>query len=143
MRHKQGEATPQMVGMAKQAMLRAYAPYSDFPVGAVLRGANGRLYAGCNVENAAFPQGSCAEASAISAMVMDGERRIVAALVMGGGPELVTPCGGCRQRLHEFAEESTPIHLCDNGGVRRTVTLGELLPLAFGPKNLASDGGQP
>ncbi|HEX2886682.1 cytidine deaminase [Vineibacter terrae] len=125
-----------MIALARQAMVRAHAPYSRFAVGAVLRGANGRLYAGCNVENAAYPEGWCAEASAIAAMVMDGERRIVEALVMGAGEALVTPCGGCRQRLREFATDTLPIHVCGPAGLRRTVTLGELLPLSFGPDNL-------
>lgn len=130
-----------MLDLARAAMGRAYAPYSNFPVGAVVRGANGRLYAGCNVENAAYPQGCCAEASAISAMVADGERRIVEVAVIGGGDALVTPCGGCRQRIREFADDATPIHICGPEGLRRTVTLGELLPLSFGPDNLAPPGG--
>ena len=113
-----------MLDLARRAMDQAYAPYSKFQVGAVVRGANGRLYAGCNVENAAYPQGCCAEASAISAMIVDGER-------------LVTPCGGCRQRLREFARGDTPIHVCGPAGVRKTLTLEALLPLAFGPENLA------
>jgi homotetrameric cytidine deaminase len=87
---------------------------------------------------AAFPLGSCAEASAISAMVMAGERRILEVLVIGKGPALVSPCGGCRQRLYEFADDTTPVHICDSDGLRRTVTLGELLPLSFGPGNLAA-----
>lgn len=126
-----------MLDLARRAMDQAYAPYSKFPVGAVVRGANGRLYAGCNVENAAYPQGCCAEASAISAMVIDGERRIVEVAVIGRGEALVTPCGGCRQRLREFARGDTPIHVCGPEGVRETMTLEALLPLAFGPENLA------
>jgi cytidine deaminase len=131
-----GGPAPDMLDAARRAMHSAYARYSAFPVGAVLRGSNGRIYVGCNVENAAYPLGCCAETSAISAMVMDGERRIVEAVVMGGGDALVTPCGGCRQRLNEFADGSLPIHICGPEGLRRTVTLGELLPLAFGPHNL-------
>ena len=127
-----------MLEQARAAIARAYAPYSRFPVGAVVRGESGALYAGCNVENAAFPLGSCAEASAISAMVLAGERRILEVLVIGKGPALVSPCGGCRQRLHEFAGDATPVHICDADGLRRTVTLGELLPLSFGPGNLAA-----
>jgi cytidine deaminase len=96
--------SPDMLELARAAMARAYAPYSRFAVGAVVRGESGALYAGCNVENAAFPQGSCAEASAISALIMAGERRIIEVLIMGKGPALVPPCGGCRQRLHEFAD---------------------------------------
>lgn len=125
-----------IVAAARAAMARAYAPYSRFKVGAAVRGASGRLYAGCNVENAAYPQGWCAEASAIAAMVMAGETRIVEAAVMGGGDAPCTPCGGCRQKLYEFAGDDLPIHVCGPQGLRRTVTLGELLPLAFGPENL-------
>jgi cytidine deaminase len=134
----------EMIALARKMIDRAYAPYSNFPVAAVLRGANGKLYAGCNVENASFPQGTCAEVAAIAVMVADGERRIVEAVVMGQGDTLIAPCGGCRQHLREFAGETVPIHLCDDGGVRRTVTMGELLPLAFGPDNLIphhDDGG--
>jgi cytidine deaminase len=105
----------------------------------VLRGANGKLYAGCNVENAAYPQGICAEVAAIAVMVSDGERRILEVAVMGERETLITPCGGCRQHLREFAAGTVPVHLCDPTGVRRTVTLGELLPLAFGPDNLRPD----
>ncbi|WP_370151882.1 cytidine deaminase [Ferrovibrio sp.] len=126
----------EMIVLARQIMAKAYAPYSGFPVGAVIRGGNGRLYAGCNVENAAYPQGWCAETSAIAAMVADGERRIAEIVVMGPGRALVTPCGGCRQRLREFATDSLPVHVCGPRGLRRTVSLGELLPLSFGPKNL-------
>ena len=126
-----------MLDLARRAMDQAYAPYSKFQVGAVVRGANGRLYAGCNVENAAYPQGCCAEASAISAMIVDGEREIVEVAVIGRGEALVTPCGGCRQRLREFARGDTPIHVCGPEGVRQTMTLEALLPLAFGPENLA------
>ena len=125
-----------MLTQARRAMEAAYAPYSKFPVGAVVKGANGKLYAGCNVENAAYPQGWCAETSAIAAMIADGETRIVEVAVIGHGAALVTPCGGCRQRLREFADEATPIHVCGPQGLRRTVTLGELLPFSFGPENL-------
>ncbi len=125
-----------IVAAARAARTRAHAPYSGFKVGAALRGESGRLYSGCNVENAAYPQGWCAEASAIAALVLAGERRIVEAAVMGGGPALCTPCGGCRQKLREFAAEDLPIHICGPEGPRRTVSLGELLPLAFGPENL-------
>jgi cytidine deaminase len=128
----------EMIAMARAVMSHAYAPYSGFHVGAVLRGANGKLYAGCNVENAAYPLGTCAEVAAVAVMVADGERRIVEALVMGTGAALIAPCGGCRQHLREFAADIVPIHLCDPAGVQRTVTLGELLPLAFGPDHLAN-----
>jgi cytidine deaminase len=128
----------EMLELARAAMARGYAPYSRFAVGAVVRGESGALYAGCNVENAAFPLGSCAEASAISALIMAGQRRIIEVLVIGEGPALVSPCGGCRQRLREFADDATPVHICDRDGIRRTVTLGELLPLSFGPANLST-----
>ncbi len=125
-----------MTELARQMMSRAHAPYSKFHVGAALKGANGKLYGGCNVENAAYPQGLCAEASAIGVMVADGETKIAEVLVMANGDGLVTPCGGCRQRLREFAGDATPIHICGPEGHRRTVTLGELLPLSFGPDHL-------
>ncbi|HEY5598647.1 MAG TPA: cytidine deaminase [Kiloniellales bacterium] len=125
-----------MLNLARRAMDAAYAPYSKFPVGAVVKGGNGKLYAGCNVENAAYPEGWCAETSAIAAMIADGERRIVEVAVIGPGAALVTPCGGCRQRLREFAGEATPIHICGREGRRQTVTLVELLPSSFGPENL-------
>jgi len=125
-----------MLVAARAAMDKAYAPYSNFQVGAVVRAENHKLYAGCNVENAAYPQGCCAEASAISAMVMDGETVITEVAVMGVGEALVTPCGGCRQRIREFATDDVVIHVCGPEGVRKSVTLGELLPLSFGPENL-------
>ncbi len=109
----------------------AHAPYSHFHVGAAVRTAGGRIFAGANVENASFPEGNCAEASALAAMVATGERRIVEVLVVAAGERLCTPCGGCRQRLCEFGSPDTLVHLCDPGGLRRTVTLGELLPLSF------------
>ena len=129
-------APAEMLVLARTMMSRAYAPYSRFKVGAVLRAADGALYGGCNVENAAYPQGWCAEASAIAAMVGAGRRRIVEAMVIGAGRALVTPCGGCRQKLREFAGDELPIHICGPRGLRQTVTLGSLLPLSFGPHNL-------
>ena len=114
------------------ARAHAHAPYSGFKVGAALRAADGSIHAGCNVENAAFPQGQCAEATAIGTMVAAGAKRIAEILVVADGPETVTPCGGCRQRLVEFADPATPVHLAGPEGVRATVSLGELLPRAFG-----------
>ena len=134
---------PAMLQAARKALARAYAPYSRFAVAAVVRGANGKLYAGCNVENAAYPQGWCAETSAIAAMVIDGEQRITEVAVMGRGRALVTPCGGCRQRLREFAGDATPIHVCGPKGLRRSFTLGELLPASFGPANLGKGRDKP
>ena len=131
-----GDPAQEMIDLARSVMARAYAPYSNFAVGAVLRGHNGKLYAGCNVENAAYPESQCAEASAVSAMILDGEHHIAEVLIMAGGRELVTPCGGCRQRLREFAEDDVPVHLCGPDGLRRTVTLADLLPFSFGPNHL-------
>ncbi|MDQ0392534.1 cytidine deaminase [Labrys monachus] len=121
----------------------AHAPYSRFKVGAAIRGRSGRIYAGCNVENAAFPVGACAEGGAISLMVASGETAIAEILVLGwmdaqpDAPGLTTPCGGCRQRIREFAAPSTPIHIAGPKGLRRSFTLAELLPESFGPDNLA------
>ncbi len=120
-------------------MVRAHAhvPYSGFAVGAAIRGASGRIFAGCNVENAAYPQSQCAEATAIGVMVAAGEREIAEVAVVAGGDVLCTPCGGCRQRLAEFGRPATNVHLGSPDGLRTTTTLGELLPMAFGVENLA------
>ena len=115
---------------------RAYAPYSTFRVGAAVRTASGRVFAGCNVENAAYPQGACAEAGAIMAMVAGGETEIAEVLVITDGDAVSTCCGGCRQRLREFAPLSTPIHVAGREGIRATFTLEQLLPYSFGPENL-------
>ena len=125
-----------LLQLAQRMMLRAHAPYSKFHVGAALRAADGSIHGGCNVENAAYPQGLCAEAGAIAAMVAAGHTRIVECVVLGPGPEVIAPCGGCRQKLREFADDDTPVHLCGPDGLHRTVTLGQLLPLSFGPHHL-------
>jgi cytidine deaminase len=117
----------------------AYAPYSGFPVGAAVRAADGRLYLGCNVENAAYPSGSCAEQNAIGAMIAAGERRIVAIAVLAAGEKPVTPCGACRQRIREFGDGATMVHGGAISGARRAWTLDELLPDAFGPDFLPDD----
>ena len=121
---------------ARDARRNAYAPYSKFEVGAAVMDEQGRVHAGCNVENAAYPQGVCAEAAALSAMVLAGGRRATALLVVGEGPSLVTPCGGCRQKLREFAAPDTPVLVADSDGVQRWFTLEELLPHSFGPEHL-------
>jgi homotetrameric cytidine deaminase len=131
------DADPQLLAMARAAARNAYAPYSDFPVGAAVRTSDGRRYAGANVENAAYPQGQCAEASAIGALVAGGGGTIAEVVVAAPSRELCTPCGGCRQRLREFTPPDAPIHLADMERVRRTTTLAELLPLSFGPEHLA------
>jgi cytidine deaminase len=114
---------------------RAYAPYSALMVGAALRGASGLIYAGCNAENAAYPEGWCAETAAIAQLVAAGERRIAEVCVVSDRDPPATPCGGCRQRLAEFAGPDTPVHVADLGGIRRTMTMAELLPAAFGWKD--------
>lgn len=123
---------------ARAAQAKAHAPYSLFPVGAAVRAASGRIYAGANVENVSFPEGICAEASAIGAMVTSGDTAIVEVLTIANGDRLTTCCGGCRQRLAEFAAADTPVHAAGPDGVRRTFTLGELLPEAFTPGDLES-----
>ena len=121
---------------AKAAQANAHAPYSRFKVGAALRAADGAIYSGANVENAAYPEGVCAETSAISAMARAGGRRIEEILVVGDGEGLCTPCGGCRQRIREFAGDGTTIHVAGLEGVRATFALEELLPQSFGPDHL-------
>jgi cytidine deaminase len=131
-----------LIAAARTARANAYAPYSKFAVGAALRGAGGQVFAGANVENAAYPQSQCAEASAIGQMIAAGERRI-AALVVIGGATPCPPCGGCRQRLAEFAPPDLPIHLCAPDGTELVrVTLGALLPLPFGPMATGAKPGK-
>ena len=128
---------PALIGAARAARAKAYAPYSEFLVGAAVKDEEGRIHAGCNVENAAYPQGTCAEAGAIAAMVLAGGQVIIEVAVIGAGDGLVTPCGGCRQKLREFCAADVPIHICgEDGIVKRSFTLGELLPESFGPENL-------
>lgn len=125
------DAAELLLGAADAAMRNAHAPYSGFPVGAAVRAAGGGVYAGANVENAAYPQGQCAEASAIGALVAAGEERISEVAVVAEKEDFCPPCGGCRQRLSEFAGPDTPVHLGRPGGPRRTLTMAELLPHAF------------
>lgn len=128
-----------LLDVALAARTNAYVPYSGFKVGAAIRCPDGSVYAGCNVENVAYPQGTCAEAGAISAMVAAGRSAIAEVLVVADGPELVTPCGGCRQKLAEFADPDAPVILADLGGERVRTTVGALLPGAFGPGHLAGN----
>lgn len=115
---------------AREAMDKAHCPYSAFPVGAAVL-CDDVIYSGCNIENASFPEGCCAETTAIGHMIMAGATRIDAVAVVARKQPLVTPCGGCRQRLAEFGSANTSVHLCDLTGIQKTVTLGELLPHAF------------
>lgn len=126
----------QLLQAARAAQTRAYAPYSHFGVGAAVLDEQGRIHAGCNVENAAYPEGVCAEAGAFSAMVLEGGRRVRALAVVGDGAGLVTPCGGCRQKLREFAAGDTPVLVGDRQQLRATFTLAQLLPDSFGPEHL-------
>jgi cytidine deaminase len=116
---------------AKAAMAKAYAPYSRFPVGAAIRTTDGKVYAGANIEVASYPEGWCAETTALGHFVMGGGGRIAEVAVIAERMAKVTPCGGCRQRLAEFAEPGTKVHLCDATGVVETVTMAELLPYGF------------
>lgn len=131
------DATMQgLLAAARAARERAYAPYSRFAVGAALLDEQGRVHAGCNVENAAYPLTQCAEAGAIGALVLAGGKRILAAVVVGVAEQPVTPCGGCRQRLRELAADEAPIWVADLHTVRGRFTLGQLLPASFGPGHL-------
>ena len=125
-----------LVDAARAARGQAYAPYSKFAVGAAVLDDTGRIHAGCNVENAAYPQGVCAEATALVHMVMAGGRKVRAVAVVGDAPEPVTPCGGCRQKIREFAADDVPVLIADLYSVRARYTLGELLPASFGPSHL-------
>jgi len=127
---------PALIAAARAARGSAYAPYSKFAVGAALLDERGRIHAGCNVENAAYPQGWCAETSALAHLVTAGGRRVLAAAVVGVADHPVTPCGGCRQKLREFAADDCPIWLADLSTTRARFTLGELLPHGFGPQHL-------
>jgi cytidine deaminase len=121
----------------KQAMGKAYAPYSNYPVGALVVTEDGQTFAGCNVENASYPEGHCAETAAIAAMVLAGHQRIKQIYIMSQDQQGATPCGGCRQRIREFADAQTPVILCSPTGVQQRRHLAELLPHAFGPEFLS------
>jgi cytidine deaminase len=125
-----------MLAAANAARLQAYAPYSQFLVGAAILDEHGRIHAGCNIENAAYPQGVCAEASALSAMVLAGGRQAVAVLVVGVADTPVTPCGGCRQKLREFAGSDAVVLVASPEAVVLQLMLEQLLPHSFGPEHL-------
>lgn len=128
----------QLFEAAERVRRNAHAPYSHFAVGAAILADDGQIYAGCNVENAAYPLGNCAEASAIAAMICAGAKRIMRVYVTGPGSEPVTPCGGCRQRIREFAAPDAPIICQGVDGAPMETTLGELLPYSFGPEHLSA-----
>ena len=121
---------------AKKVRENAHVPYSQFKVGAAFLTENGSIISGCNVENAAYPQSQCSEASAIGNLISSGYRNIKEVVVIGSGDLLCSPCGGCRQRLREFASLDVAIHMCNSEGHLKTSTLAELLPDSFGPENL-------
>ena len=129
-------AAQELYAAAVEVQSNAHCPYSNYPVGAALRTASGQVYAACNVENAAYPLGSCAEAGAIAAMVAAGERTIVELVTVTGGSTPGTPCGGCRQRIREFAGPDALIHSTTNSGAVTTMSMADLLPDSFGPEQL-------
>ena len=124
------------IAETKKAMSKAYVPYSNYPVGVLIVTDNGNIYTGCNVENASYPLGNCAEASAIASMVMGGEKKIKHIYVMTKNDEGGRPCGGCRQRIREFSNSNTEVFMCSKDGVQGRVNISELLPNSFGPEHL-------
>lgn len=126
-----------LLDLAVEAMHTAYAPYSSFKVGSAIRTSNDKTFSGANVENAAYPEGCCAESSAISAMIRGGEKVIQEIVIVGVSNSLVTPCGGCRQKIREFSNEKTRVHVCSPESLKKTYTIEQLLPNSFGPENLA------
>lgn len=124
----------ELLDAARVVREKAYCPYSGFHVGAAIVDENGQIHVGCNVENAAYPQGSCAEAGAIAAMIAAGGKRIVTIAVAGGGENKTracTPCGGCRQRIHEFSDKKTRIIVKDDDETWQTYSMDDLLPSSF------------
>jgi cytidine deaminase len=130
-------ATDQELFAAAEAVrAKAYAPYSRFSVGAAILADDGKIYSGCNIENAAYPIGNCAEASAIAAMIAGGAKRIARIYVTGPGAAPVTPCGGCRQRIREFADQDVVVISHGVDGAPLSQTVAQLLPYSFGPEYL-------
>lgn len=127
-----------LLDAAKTARENAYAPYSNFKVGAALRCASGAVYSGCNVENIAYPEGTCAEAGAIAAMALAGDRKVVEVVVIADAPLPVTPCGGCRQKLAEFADADATITMMTLSGESLKMSMAELLPGAFGTEHMVN-----
>jgi cytidine deaminase len=123
---------------ARQVREMAYAPYSGFKVGAAIRAKSGRVYTGCNVENVAYPEGTCAEAGAIAAMVAAGETELTEVFVIAGSPTPVPPCGGCRQKLAEFGATEVQVTMATTQGAVETRALGDLLPGAFSNSHMGS-----
>ena len=128
-----------LIAAARAVRENAHAPYSHFKVGAALRTPGGAVYVGCNVENVAYPEGTCAEAGAIAAMVAAGETEIAAVAVIADSPDPVSPCGGCRQKIAEFARGTVPVTMATLDGAVLTRTVAELLPGAFDASHMAGD----
>ncbi|WP_328288563.1 cytidine deaminase [Paracoccus lichenicola] len=126
-----------LLDAARAVREMAYVPYSRFKVGAAIRGASGAVYRGCNVENVAYPEGTCAEAGAIAAMVAGGETELIEVAVIADSPSPVPPCGGCRQKLAEFGRHDTPVLLATTEGATLATTVGELLPGRFDAGHMA------
>ena len=124
------------IAATKEAMNKAYVPYSNYQVGALIVTKNSNTYSGCNVENASYPLGNCAEAAAIASMVLAGEKYIRMIYIMTKNDEGGIPCGGCRQRIREFSDKNTQIMMCSPDGVQQQINLSELLPNSFGPEHL-------
>jgi cytidine deaminase len=124
------------IAATKEAMNKAYVPYSNYPVGALIVTDNGNTYSGCNVENASYPLGNCAEAAAIASMILAGEKNIKLIYVMSQNDQGGCPCGGCRQRIREFSDANTQVILCSPSGVQQRLLLADLLPNSFGPEYL-------
>lgn len=125
-----------LFNQALNARQNAYAPYSHFAVGAAVLSANGKIYAGCNVENISYPCGTCAEAGAIAAMNADGGRLIKDIVVVADGNSLISPCGACLQRIFEFADAETTVHLADLTGIKQSLKITKLLPVSFNEGSL-------
>jgi cytidine deaminase len=116
---------------AWSAMQKTHSPYSNYPVGAALRTGDGRIYSGCNIEVASYPEGWCAETTMLAHYVMGGRGEITEICVVAKNAAGCTPCGGCRQRLAEFAGPKTRLYLCDSSGIIEALTLGDIFPRGF------------
>jgi cytidine deaminase len=129
----------ELLNAARAVRDNAHAPYSGFKVGAALRAGSGRIYTGCNVENASYPEGTCAETGALAALVAAGEKKISEVAIIADSPAPIPPCGGCRQRLAEFATGDVPVIMANLSGETETKTLVALLPGAFSSRNFRND----
>lgn len=125
------DAPKELIDLAFKVQKKSYSPYSKFKVGAAILADDGQTYGGCNVENVSYPLGQCAEASAISAMISNGATKIQQVLIASPNKDYCPPCGGCRQKIREFADADTMVHLMTSDGKSKSMTLGELLPMAF------------